>query len=262
MDILRLTQITDLHLGADGAATLGGVPTKASFEAVLEAIAARGRGEDQLLLTGDLASDCQPEAYQMLNHILKSRNKQAFWLPGNHDDAGIMAEHLVDFPGRTVAELGFWGLLTLDSSQPHKPGGHISEEQLLHVEQGLKALACKPHILLAMHHSPVLLNSAWLDSQQIDNRDRLYELLQSSGNVKAVITGHVHQQFEGRWGDIPAYSTPSSCVQFKAQSDDFALSDQPPGYRWLDLHGDGQIVTGVEFLSDFSPRPDLSCAGY
>ena len=173
-----------------------------------------------------------------------------------------MAEHLVDFPGHRVADLGPWGLLTLDSSQPNKPGGHISDEQLLHVEQGLKTLACKPYILLAMHHSPVLLNSAWLDSQQIDNRDRLYELLQSSGNVKAVITGHVHQQFEGRWEDIPVYSAPSSCVQFKAQSDDFALSDQPPGYRWLDLHGDGQIVTGVEFLADFSPQPDLGCAGY
>ena len=178
MDILRLTQITDLHLGADGAATLGGVPTKASFEAVLAAVATQGRGDDRLLLTGDLASDCQPEAYQILNRILKSHNKQAFWLPGNHDDAGIMAEHLVDFPDQKIVDLGPWGLLTLDSSQPHKPGGHISDEQLLHVEQGLQTLECKPHILLAMHHSPVLLNSAWLDSQQIDNRDRLYELLQ------------------------------------------------------------------------------------
>ena len=80
MDILRLTQITDLHLGADAAATLGGVPTQASFEAVLAAVAAQGRGEDQLLLTGDLASDCQPEDYQILNRILKSHNKQAFWL--------------------------------------------------------------------------------------------------------------------------------------------------------------------------------------
>ena len=31
MDIIRLTQITDLHLGVDEEATLGGVPTLASF---------------------------------------------------------------------------------------------------------------------------------------------------------------------------------------------------------------------------------------
>ena len=112
------------------------------------------------------------------------------------------------------------------------------------------------------HHSPVLLHSAWLDTQQIDNHHRLYELLHASGRVKAVITGHVHQQFEGHWGDIPIYSTPSSCVQFKQRSDDFALSDEPPGYRWLDLYPDGNIVTGVEFLNDFYPRPNLSFAGY
>jgi len=55
MDTIHLTQITDLHLGTDASATLGGVPTLASFEAVLQAVADQGRGTDTLLLTGDLA---------------------------------------------------------------------------------------------------------------------------------------------------------------------------------------------------------------
>ena len=261
MDTVHLTQITDLHLGVDASAMLGGVPTQASFEAVLKAVAKQGRGEDCLILTGDLASDCQPAAYQWLNRLLTAHNKQALWLPGNHDQAEVMAEYLVDFPSQTLTEFGAWGLLTLDSSQPDQPGGHISDKQLQHVEQGLKTLVAD-FILVAMHHSPVSLNSAWLDTQQIDNHHRLYELLHGCGRVKAVITGHVHQQFDGRWGDLALYSTPSSCVQFKQNSDDFALSDQPPGYRWLDLHSDGRIDTGVEFLSDFHPRPNLSCAGY
>ena len=261
MEIVHLTQITDLHLGVDASATLGGIPTQASFEAVLGAVDQQGRGKDRLILTGDLASDCQPAAYQRLNRLLKVHNKQAVWLPGNHDKAEVMAEYLVDYPYQSVTELGAWGLLTLDSSQSSKPGGHISDKQLRHVEQGLETLRTD-FILVAMHHSPVLLHSAWLDTQQIDNHHRLYELLHASGRVKAVITGHVHQQFEGHWGDIPIYSAPSSCVQFKQKSDEFALSDEPPGYRWLDLYPDGNIVTGVEFLSDFHPRPNLSCAGY
>ena len=57
MDTVHLTQITDLHLGTDASATLGGVPTLASFEAVLQAVADQGRGTDTLLLTGDLASE-------------------------------------------------------------------------------------------------------------------------------------------------------------------------------------------------------------
>ena len=261
MDTIHLTQITDLHLGTDASATLGGVPTLASFEAVLQAVADQGRGTDTLLFTGDLASHCQPEAYQLLNRTLKAHQKQAIWLPGNHDDSQLMAEYLVDFPPQSVVDLGDWGLLTLDSSQPNQPGGHISDLQLQHVEQGLQALAGK-HILLAMHHSPLAVGCAWLDKQQIDNQQQLYDLLSVQGNVRAVITGHVHQQFDGIWGRLPLYSTPSSCVQFKRNSEHFALSEQPPGYRWLDLHRDGTVHTGVEFLREFAPQPNLDCARY
>ena len=261
MDTIHLTQITDLHLGTDASATLGGVPTLASFAAVLQAVADQGRGTDTLLLTGDLASHCQPEAYRLLNSTLNAHHKQAIWLPGNHDDSELMAANLVNFPPRSVVDLGAWGLLTLDSSQPNKPGGHISDLQLQHVEQGLQTLAGK-YILLAMHHSPLPVGCAWLDKQQIDNQQQLQELLSRQGNVRAVITGHVHQQFDGHWGQLPIYSTPSSCVQFKQHSEDFALSEQPPGYRWLDLHSDGTVHTGVEFLRGFAPHPNLDCASY
>jgi Icc protein len=172
-----------------------------------------------------------------------------------------MAANMVDYPPVQSHKMGSWAVLTLDSSQPNKPGGHISDEQLVKVKQGLDSLADK-YVLLAMHHSPVNVGCAWLDQQQIDNQQQLYKLLQAHGKVKAVITGHVHQQFDGVWGDLPLYSAPSSCVQFKQHSHDFALSDQPPGYRWLDLHQDGTVDTGVEFLHESTQIPDLDCARY
>lgn len=261
MTVVRLTQITDLHLGPDSDSMLGGVRTLESFQAVLRAVEQNGRGSDLLLLTGDLAGDCEPQAYQLLNRTLGEHNKQAIWLPGNHDDADIMAANLVDYPRVQIYEMGDWAILTLDSSQPHKPGGHIPDEQLAQVEQNLHRLRDK-FVLLAMHHSPVDVGCAWLDLQQIDNQHQLHKLLLAHGNVKAVITGHVHQQFDGSWGELPIYSAPSSCVQFKQHSHDFALSDQPPGYRWLDLHPEGTVKTGVEFLQDFAQIPDLNCANY
>lgn len=261
MTVVRLTQITDLHLGRDSDSMLGGVRTLESFQSVLQAVEHQGRGEDLLLLTGDLASDCEPQAYQLLNHTLREHNKQAIWLPGNHDDFDVMAANLVDYPPVQIHEMGSWAVLTLDSSQPHKPGGHIADDQLAEVEQGLHRLADK-FVLLAMHHSPVNVGCAWLDLQQIDNQQQLHQLLLAHGNVKAVITGHVHQQFEGLWGELPIYSAPSSCVQFKQHSHDFALSDQPPGYRWLDLHPEGTVHTGVEFLREFAQIPDLDCESY
>ena len=113
-----------------------------------------------------------------------------------------------------------------------------------------------------MHHSPVEVGCRWLDTQKIQNAGSLYDLLIEHGNVKAVLTGHVHQQFDGVWGELALHTAPSSCIQFKKNSDDFAVSGEPPGYRWLDLRADGVIVTGVEFIDGFNQSPDVQNTGY
>ncbi|KTC63185.1 hypothetical protein AO262_22830 [Pseudomonas fluorescens ABAC62] len=41
-------------------------------------------------------------------------------------------------------------------------------------------------------------------------------------------------------------ASPSTCIQFAPGSEDFKVSEQAPGYRWLRLHGDGRLETGVE----------------
>ena len=261
MSTVHITQITDLHLGANEQETLGGVTTFESFNAALQASEDQGRADNLLLLTGDLASDYQAGAYQLLNKTLTEKHRQALWLPGNHDDLETMEANLTAFPRVRIYEAGAWGILLLDSSKVGQPGGHFSEAELQFAEQGLKQLAGK-FVLVAVHHSPVLVNSAWLDQQQISNHQRLYDLLVAHGQVKAVITGHVHQHHDSLWGAIPVYSTPSSCVQFEQHSHDFGLADKPPGYRWLDLNDDGSLDTGVEFLKDFAQQCDRSCAGY
>jgi Icc protein len=261
MDCLQITQITDLHLGPDGNSILVGVNTLDSFKAVLKALDAQGRGDDLLLLSGDLSAESSAETYILLNQLLLENDKQVIWLPGNHDDFDLMREGLINYPPSPVTEMGNWGILTLDSSQSGTPIGHISDEQLRQVKVGLEKLAGKA-VLIAMHHSPVEIGCRWLDAQKIQNAGALYDLLIQHGNVKAVLTGHVHQQFDGVWGELALHTTPSSCIQFKQDSDDFAVSGEPPGYRWLDLRADGVIVTGVEFINGFNQSPDVQNTGY
>ncbi|MFQ3286677.1 MAG: Icc protein [Porticoccaceae bacterium] len=260
-DCIQITQITDLHLGSDKNSTVGGVNTLDSFKAVLNALDDEGRGDDLLLLSGDLSGESNAEAYVLLNQLLVEKGKQIIWLPGNHDDSELMQKGLINYPHRAVVEMGEWGILTLDSSQPGTPIGHISEAQLQQVKVGLEQLAGRA-VLIAMHHSPVEVGCRWLDAQKIQNADALYNLLIQHGNVKAVITGHVHQHFDGLWGELILHTTPSSCIQFRQNSDDFALSDQPPGYRWLNLKASGAMETGVEFITGFQQRPDIHTTGY
>jgi len=236
--------MTDLHLGPTADYQCRGFNTLDSFKAVLAAFESNSNGEEILVLTGDLASDSQPGAYQQLNEILAQKNKQAIWLPGNHDHLSLMQENLSDYPYLPVYEHEHWAVLMIDSSAPGQAGGKISNQQLTQLEEQLEQLKDK-YLLVAMHHSPVSLNSQWLDEHRISNHQKLHSLLVANGNVKAVITGHIHQQHETDWQGIKVYSTPSTCFQFAENSDLFALTDKNPAYRWLDLQPDGHIETGI-----------------
>ena len=148
----------------------------ATLQAVLEHVDQIERGNDLLLLTGDLASDCQPEAYRLLDQLLSEQNRRVIWLPGNHDDFSLMQTTLVHYPAISVYEHDHWGILTLDSSIPGKTEGLVSQQQLRLLEEGLQQLANK-YVLVAMHHSPVLIDCAWLDEHRIGNHHHLHQLL-------------------------------------------------------------------------------------
>ena len=261
MTAVQLTQITDLHFGVTPESVLAGIKPLDSFKAVLHAVNDYGRGDDLLLLSGDLSGASSAESYIMLNQLLQDYGKQAVWLPGNHDNVELMKKHLVDYPPCPVWEMGDWGILTLDSSQPGTPVGHIRDEELRLVDDRLDQLKGKS-ILVSMHHCPIALGCQWLDKQKVNNPNGLYDLLASHSNVKLVVTGHVHQQYDGLWNNLPLYTTPSSCIQFKQHSRDFAISDQAPGFRWFDLGPTGTVNAGVKFLSNFDQHPDTNNAGY
>ena len=103
-----------------------------------------------------------------------------------------------------------------------------------------------------MHHSPVAVNSLWVDKHRVANHELLHKLLVAHGKVRAVINGHIHQEHQADWDGIAVYATPSTCFQFKPEVTDFTLDDRPPAYRWIDLYDDGKINTGVKYLQSFS----------
>jgi len=57
-------------------------------------------------------------------------------------------------------------------------------------------------------------------------------------------------------------ASPSTCVQFAPGSMNFRADDRPPGYRWLELHRDGRIDTGVSRVTDEDFPVDLDSGGY
>jgi Icc protein len=240
----RLLQITDTHLFADSDKILHGVNTRESLQRVLNAATQRPP-PDLVLATGDLVHD-QPAAYPALVGMLKRLQAPVAAIAGNHDDAQEL--RAVQTSGLQVGgryRLGGWCILLLNTQQSGRAGGHLDQAELQFLDDSLRA-AGGNHVLVVLHHHPVPLHSAWLDRIALDNPDDFFAVLDRFDNVRGVLWGHVHQEFESQRRGVRLLATPSTCVQFLPRVRQFTLDDKPPGLRWLSLHADGRIQTEIQ----------------
>lgn len=80
--------------------------------------------------------------------------------------------------------------------------------------------------------------------------------------MNGIVCGHIHQELDRVVNGIRLLATPSTCVQFLPDSDDFALDSQAPGWRTLDLLPNGDIETQVYRLKDCDFSADSEAGGY
>ena len=106
------------------------------------------------------------------------------------------------------------------------------------------------YALVCLHHHPVPHGSAWLDELMLDNAEEFFAVLARHPGVRGLAWGHTHQPFEGMHGHIRLMGTPSTCMQFAQDADEFQVDDRPPAYRWIELGEDGSVETGVEWVHE------------
>ncbi|MTW21148.1 phosphoesterase [Allochromatium palmeri] len=259
---LRLLQLTDLHLFGDPGGRLLGITTRLSFESVLALALSAPSSPDALILTGDLVQDETPTGYRYLRERLKRTGVPHYCIGGNHDVQSLMREHLGPAALGSVAlrRLDRWNLIFLDSIVPGSDGGRLTADQL---DQLADLLANdKAPSLICLHHHPAAIGSDWIDRIGVANGAELLALCERHTQVKAILFGHVHQEASARHGNILMLGAPSTCFQFKPGSADFALDDNPPGYRELMLYPDGRLTTRVVRLDQYAEMPLHQAGGY
>jgi Icc protein len=100
-----------------------------------------------------------------------------------------------------------------------------------------------------MHHNAVPVNSLWQDNIMLGNSKQFNAVIAAHANVKAVVCGHVHQEFDKLIGGARFLATPSSAVQFACeQKEDKVQGELGPGLRLFSLLDNGQISTNVQRL--------------
>ena len=218
-----------------------------------------------MLATGDLVQDNSDEGYLRFRQEVKAlNNKIVFWIPGNHDFQPKMFEILKE---ETVSAkkhilLGDkWQILLLDSQVQGVPHGQLEAEELDWLKLKLQEHPQR-YSLVVLHHHLLSTGSAWLDQHNLRNANELAEVLALFKHVKALLYGHIHQQVDSEWLGYQVMATPSTCIQFKADSNTFALDVAQPGWREIDLHADGHIETRVKRIQQASFLPNMQVEGY
>lgn len=257
-----LVQLSDSHLFAEPDGRLLGMDTADSLTQVVRLVRDEQPAIDLVLATGDLSQDGSLESYQRFREITASIVAPTRWFPGNHDEIELMREATAGTDLlEPVIDLGAWRVILLDSTIAGAVPGQMTDEQLDLLERAIKAAPDK-HLLISFHHHPVSIGSQWMDRIGIYNPEKLFAVLDRYPNVRCLLWGHVHQEFDRMRGGVRLLASPSTCVQFAPGSEDFCVDSPAPGYRWLRLHPDGALETGVSRVTDIAFEVDYSVKGY
>ena len=241
---LLVMQISDCHLPADPQHRYRGINSHKNLEALLKKVTAMN--PDLLLASGDLSEDGSRASYQALRAYFSTLGIPVLALPGNHDEAEVLAEFFPGSPVDTigVSEHGLWQIVRLNSCLPGKPEGRLGQKTLWDMEQFLKSHKRDP-IIIALHHQPVAINSPWIDKYPLLEPEAFLKLLDQHSNVKAVVWGHVHQQYEADRNGTAMLGAPSSAINGLKLAEKFTADPEGPACRWLELRTDGSMATGV-----------------
>lgn len=257
----EIVQLTDTHLFAEPTGGLFGLESERTLREVMALV--QRRQPRIVLLTGDMAHDEKLEAYLRLRDILADLGVPVYCIAGNHDDIDLVSTQFIGGEIRSdkCIDLGEWRLILLNTMVPGQVGGHLDSVELASLQRHLQT-APHRHALVCLHHHPVAMGSQWLDKIGIDNAEDLFTILDAQPQVKAVLWGHVHQEYHAQRNGMQLLATPSTCIQFKPKSDVFALDLIPPGFRWLRLYDDGHLETGVERLRQIPGTINPAAKGY
>lgn len=260
---IRVIQVTDPHLFKDQNTCLLGMNTQQSLVQVLDLIRQKHSNIDLVLATGDIAQAPAPETYTRFYELLNELGAPQYWLQGNHDLEQLFLEgsipHACSSP--CVIALGNWRIIMLNSSEDHQVAGYFTRQELDWLHNALQS-TIGFHTMIALHHHPIAVGSRWLDAHMLTDSFPFWRIIEQHPHVRSILHGHVHQVFETVRGRTSIYACPSTCIQFKPMSREFALDRIPPGYRWLNLHANGLLETGVNRLTQIPNGVDFLSLGY
>lgn len=218
----RLLQLSDLHVAA-GQFVSSVLDTRtllrSGIDTLLDRLDALGP-LDAVLVTGDVSDDGSPESYAFARTELDRLGLPLLVVPGNHDrrDALRMAfKNLPEMPASGlldwVTDIGDVRIVGLDTLIEGQGGGRLRDESLTFLSK-VVAGAGEIHMVVALHHPPLMTGIRFMDAIRLENPEDLATALAPLATPARIVSGHVHGVYHGQLGRHPVLTAPSLCSAF------------------------------------------------
>jgi 3',5'-cyclic-AMP phosphodiesterase len=231
MSSFRIAQITDTHLRQQPVDVADHLGPDACLERTVEAL--RAHSPDAVLLTGDIADDGSREATNRVRSIVERLGFPIIATPGNHDLTASVEQVF----GTSRVIVPEWEMVVVNTVIAATEHGRVDIEML--AEQ-LAQTVGRP-TLIAMHHPPITLSThRWF---QLDGASDMVRLLTQYRNVKAVVSGHLHQAFAVQIDHVSYIGCPSAWYAIAHAGNTWVeAKDGFVGANLYDLNADGTFT--------------------
>ena len=206
-NMLKFIVISDLHIVPEGTLSHG-LDTLERFETAVEFVNTRHHDADFVVIAGDLADRGEKAAYARLENLIAQINLPVYLTLGNHDDRDTFLDHFG--PSFANAQTGAIDhvidrqdhrVIVLDSSVPGRISGALDAAQMTWLAGQLSNAGDRP-VIIVLHHNITRFHVP-TDEIILENGSEFAALLASYGNVRQVISGHVHMSVSGQVQGVP-----------------------------------------------------------
>lgn len=205
--MLKFIVLSDLHIVPQGTLSHG-LDTLERFENAVTFVNTRHPDADFVVIAGDLADRGEKAAYARLQQVIPQIKAPVYLTLGNHDDRPTFldhfgpsfanpqtgaVDHVIDHQGHRV--------IVLDSSVPGRISGRLDAAQMTWLKDRLSEARDTP-VIVVLHHNITRFHVP-TDEIILENGPEFAAILAASGNVRQVISGHVHMSVSGQVQGIP-----------------------------------------------------------
>jgi Icc protein len=210
---LSFAQISDSHMGFNKPANPDVIAT---LKAAVDKVNALATPPEFILHTGDVSHLSKPEEFDNVQQILKSLNREVFFVPGEHDVLNDEGAAFLERFGRNPQTKGWY---SFDKNGVHFIGlvnvmnlkagglGTLGSEQLEWLEKDVKHLKHSTPIVVFAHIPLWTVYPQW--GWGTDDSAQALSYLKKFGSV-TVLNGHIHQTMQKVEGNVTfhtAFST-------------------------------------------------------